>query len=120
MALPASAAPADPRTDLTTLTAAELQSRLASGEVTAVAVTEAFLARIAAIDDAGPALNAVVEINPGARAIAAELDAYRAAHGSKGPLHGLPVLLKANIDTGDAMATHAGSLALVDHRAPRD
>ena len=106
--------------DLTTLTAAELQPRLASGEITAVAVTEAFLARIAAVDDAGPRLGAVIEINPDARAIAADLDAYRAAHGVKGPLHGLPVLLKANIDTGDAMATHAGSLALAEHRAPRD
>jgi amidase len=119
-ALLTSAAFAGTGTDLTGLTAAELQSRLASGDVTAAAVTEAFLARIAAIDDAGPALDAVVEINPDARAIAARLDAYREAHGVKGPLHGLPVLLKANIDTGDAMATHAGSLALAEHRAPRD
>ncbi len=83
-------------------------------------MTDAFLARIAALDDAGPRLNAMVEINPEARAIAAELDARFAKQGPTGPLHGLPVVLKANIDTGDRMATDAGSLALADHHAPAD
>jgi amidase len=106
--------------DLTRLTAAELGDRLQAGELTAVAVAEAFLERIAAIDDAGPTLNAIVEINPEAMAIARALDEHFAEHGPKGPLHGIPVVLKANIDTGDDMATHAGSLALADHRAPED
>jgi amidase len=83
-------------------------------------VTRAYLARIQAIDDAGPRLNAVIEVNADAEAIAARLDRTWRVHGPKGPLHGLPVLLKANIDTGDGMATHAGSLALADFRAPQD
>lgn len=106
--------------DLTRYSAAELRDGLAAGEISAVAVTEAFLARIAAIDQAGPALNAVIELNPDARDIAEELDARLPVHGPKGLLHGIPVLLKANIDTGDDMATHAGSLALADHHAPAD
>ncbi len=102
------------------LEAAELATRLADGRLSAVTVTEAFLARIDALDDAGPLLNAVIEVNPEARSIAADLDARRAAGERLGPLHGVPVLLKANIDTGDRMATQAGSLALAGHRAPDD
>jgi len=105
---------------LTGLTATELRQRLASGEVSAVAVTRAFLDRIATLDESGPGLNAVIELNPEAEAIAASLDGFLEVHGPKGPLHGIPVLLKANIDTGDRMATHAGSLALAEHHAPRD
>ncbi|HEX7034342.1 MAG TPA: amidase [Pseudomonadales bacterium] len=102
------------------LTAEELRARLERGELTAAAVTDAFLARIAELDDAGPRLNAIVDLNPDARRIAAELDRAFAEAGPQGPLHGLPVVLKANIDTGDRMPTHAGSLALADHRAPED
>ncbi len=106
--------------DLTRLSAIELGARLRAGEISAAAVTGAFLARIAAIDDAGPQLNAMAEINPEARAIAAGLDQRFAAGGPLGVLHGLPVVVKANVDTGDRMVTHAGSLALAEHRAPTD
>lgn len=102
------------------LDASTLQARLAAGELSAVAVIQAYLTRIERIDDAGPMLNAVIEVNPDALSIARSLDAEFAERGPVGPLHGLPVLLKANIDTGDAMATSAGSLALASHRAPRD
>jgi amidase len=106
--------------DLTTRTALELRDDLRDGEVTAEAVTRAFLERIAAIDDAGPRLNAVITINPDALEIAAALDAHYRTHGPKGPLHGVPVLLKDNIDTCDAMPTTGGSLALADRRAAAD
>ncbi|MFU8817435.1 MAG: amidase [Pseudomonadales bacterium] len=105
---------------LVRLTAVELQQQLQAGALRAVDVTRAFLARIAAIDAGGPRLNAVIEVNPDAEASAASLDASFARSGARGPLHGLPVVLKANIDTGDRMATSAGSLALADHRAQRD
>jgi len=106
--------------DVMTLTAPALQRRLASGELTASEVTAAYLQRIAEIDDAGPELNAIIEINPNAVAIAEELDRRFQASGVTGPLHGIPVVLKANIDTSDAMATSAGSLALADHHAAAD
>jgi amidase len=77
------------------------------------------LRRIAALDDSGPTLSAVIEVNPDAEAIARQLD-EELDRGVPGPLHGVPVLLKANIDTGDRMATSAGSLALAEHRARAD
>lgn len=98
--------------------AAALRAAYAAGEVDAQTVTRALLARIAALDDAGPRLNAVVELNPEAMQIAAALDAERRARGPRSPLHGIPVLLKDNIDTADAMATTAGSLALTGIAAP--
>ncbi len=98
----------------------QLQSLLTSGQISAEAITAAYLARIAAIDDAGPTLNAVIEVNPDALAIARRLDEQFENGGPVGPLHGIPVLLKANIDTGDQMATSAGSLALADHHADAD
>ncbi len=106
--------------DLPNLDAVTLQGMLAAGELPASTLTDAYLQRIADIDDAGPTLNAVIEINPDARQIAADLDAYFQTSGVKGPLHGLPVIVKANIDTGDRMATSAGSIALADHIAERD
>ncbi|MEQ8482847.1 MAG: amidase [Pseudomonadales bacterium] len=106
--------------DPTRLDASTLATRLAAGEISAVEVTRAHLARIAALDDAGPRLNAVIELNPDAVAIARDLDKHLAARGPKGPLHGVPVILKASIDTGDRMATSAGSLALAEFRAPVD
>lgn len=106
--------------DVTRLSAAELAGQLARGEVSAAAVTGAYLARIAALDADGPRLNAMLELNPDAEAIAAALDRHLRDHGPKGPLHGVPVVLKANIDTGDRMSTSAGSLALAEFRAPRD
>ncbi|WP_426454428.1 amidase family protein [Paenibacillus sp. S-38] len=99
---------------------AELQRRMEKGELTAAGLTEGYLLRIAAYDKQGPMLNAVLEVNPEAMAIAEGLDAERRAKGARGPLHGIPLLLKDNIDTGDGMMTSAGSIALVGHYATRD
>lgn len=99
---------------------AELQRQMSAGERTAVDIARLYLERIAAIDSRGPALRAVIEINPDALAIAAALDRERAARGPRGPLHGIPVLLKDNIATADKMETTAGSLALVGHRPGAD
>ena len=91
-------------------TVAGLQQRMAAGELTARRLTEACLARIGALDRQGPELRSVIETNPEALAIADALDAERRAKGPRGPLHGIPVLLKDNIDTADRMTTTAGSL----------
>jgi amidase len=97
-----------------------LREDLAAGRLTAEAVTRAVLDRIAALDDAGPRLNAIIEINPEAIEIARELDRRFARGGPVGVLHGVPVVVKANIDTADRMATSAGSVALADHHAAAD
>ncbi len=102
------------------LTATELEAELAAGTLSAERVTRVFLDRIATLDDAGPKLAAVIELNPEAVAIARELDQKRRRGGPVGPLHGVPILLKANIDTADALATSAGSLALAGHHAAAD
>ncbi len=99
---------------------ADLQAGLAAGRLTTRRLAEACLARIAAIDHSGPLLRSVIEVNPEALALADALDAERAASGPRGPLHGIPLLLKDNIDTGDAMQTTAGSLALLGSRAAQD
>src|SRR6185436_3723993 len=96
-----------------------LRAQIAAGRVSALQVTQAYLRRIAALDDSGAMLGAVIEINPDAEAIARALDEQR-ARGALGPLHGVPVLIKANIDTADRMATSAGSLALAEHHARDD
>jgi amidase len=101
-------------------TIAELQEAMKSGSLTARSIAEKYLSRIAAIDKQGPRLNSVIELNPDALAIADELDAERKTLGARGPLHGIPVLLKDNIDTADRMATTAGSLALEGSVAQRD
>lgn len=101
-------------------TVSGLQARMRSGELTTERVTELYLERIERIDRSGPSLRAVIETNPDALATARALDAERKARGPRGPLHGVPVLLKDNIDTGDRMKTTAGSLALVDAPAPAD
>jgi amidase len=106
--------------EIATLDALSLESRLASGQLSAERVASVFLARIDALNDAGPNLRAVIEVNPDALAIARDLDKRRAAGRPAGPLHGLPVLIKANIDTADAMPTSAGSVALAQHRAAAD
>lgn len=98
----------------------ELQAAQTSGRWTAVGIVEGYLARIAAIDRSGPTINAVIELNPDARSIARQLDAERQAGRVRGPLHGIPILLKDNIDTADRMRTTAGSLALAESIAPRD
>lgn len=94
-------------------TIAELQAAMSAGSLTALALTNMYLARIEALDRRGPRVNAVLELNPDARAIARALDAERRRGIVRGALHGIPVLLKDNIDTADRMMTTAGSLALV-------
>jgi amidase len=98
----------------------EQQAQMRAGKLTSHALVSQYLARIAAIDKAGPRLRAVIELNPDALAIATSLDRERAAGKVRGPLHGIPVLLKDNIATGDKMCTSAGSLALDGVRATRD
>ncbi len=102
------------------LTLHEIQTHMAAGDLTVVALTERYLARIRELDQAGPRLNSVIEVNPDALAIAAALDRERAERGPRGPLHGVPILLKDNIDTADKMQTTAGSLALVGSRPGQD
>jgi amidase len=101
-------------------TVAELQAGMTSGELTAQGLCEAYLERIATVDAAGPTLRSVIEVNPDAVAIAQALDVERAEKGPRGPLHGIPVLVKDNIATADRMETTAGSLALLGARPSRD
>jgi amidase len=105
-------APAAAPFDLEEASIADLQKRLESGSDTARSLTEKYLARIEALDRKGPALRAVLETNPDALTIAGALDAERKAGKVRGPLHGIPILLKDNISTSDRMTTTAGSLAL--------
>lgn len=97
-----------------------LSAGLKSGEFTSVALTRAYLDRIARVDRGPAGLHSVIETNPEAMQIAASLDAERRAGQVRGPLHGLPILVKDNIETGDRMVTSAGSLALAKHRARKD
>lgn len=101
-------------------TVVELQAAIKSGQETAVSLAKKYLQRIEDLDRRGPMLKSVIEINPDAVAIARALDKERKAKGSRGPLHGIPVLLKDNIDTHDRMMTTAGSLALLGSIAPQD
>jgi amidase len=101
-------------------TISNLQELMKSGQLTAADLTAAYLARIAEIDQAGPKLNAIIELNPDAMAIARQMDAERRAGKMRGLLHGIPVLLKDNIATADKMETTAGSLALVGAKPPHD
>ncbi len=98
----------------------ELQQQMASGEATARSLAEYYLKRTQRIDKQGPTLNAVIELNPDALSVAAALDEERRTRGSRGPLHGVPVMLKDNIDTADKMTTTAGSLALEGSRPQQD
>ncbi|WP_026355089.1 amidase [Massilia niastensis] len=98
----------------------EQQEAMRTGKLSAVALVTRYLERIKAIDQAGPRINSVIETNPDALKIAAELDRERAAGKLRGPLHGIPVLLKDNIATADRMSTSAGSLALDGVRASKD
>ena len=109
-----------PEVNLSKLTVADLQSGLSAGDWSSRSLSEACLNRIEALDKGGPALNSVIEINPDALEIAESLDAERAAGNMRGPLHGLPVLLKDNIDSADRMQTTAGSLALIDSGVMQD
>lgn len=99
---------------------AELQARMTRGELSARGLVLKYAERIAGLDQAGPRVNSVLELNPDVLAIADALDAERAARGPRGPLHGIPILLKDNIDTADGMLTTAGSLGLVGTRPTQD
>jgi amidase len=99
---------------------AELQAAMTAGQLSAVEITKAFLRRIERLDRSGPRLRSVIELNPDALTLAAALDRERRGRGARGPLHGIPVLIKDNLDTHDRMTTTAGSLALVGSVAPRD
>ncbi len=98
----------------------QLSEAMQSGKATSASIVKDYLDRIAAMDKTGPAVNAIIELNPDAPAIAQTLDEERKAKGPRGPLHGVPVLIKDNIDTHDKMMTTAGSLALLGSIAPRD
>ncbi|MBO0949146.1 amidase [Fibrella forsythiae] len=98
----------------------ELQKLMESGQYTSVAITQLYLDRIQAVDQKGPHLRSVIEVNPDALTMATTLDQERKAGKVRGPLHGIPILIKDNIDTGDAMMTTAGALALNGHRAAKD
>ena len=98
----------------------ELQQRMANGDVTATKLVTYYLDRIAATNHQGPTLNAVISLNPDALAIAASLDEERSSGSVRGPLHGIPVLLKDNINTQDKMPTTAGALALANNFATSD
>jgi amidase len=106
--------------ELEEITVGELQEGMTSGRFTAHSITEKYLARIEAIDKHGPAINSVIEVNPDALEIAKGLDKERKQKHLRGPLHGIPVLIKDNIDTSDRMMTTAGSLALVGSKPPKD
>jgi amidase len=118
---PASSAAAEVKPfELDEITIIELQDGMNSGKFSARSLVEKYTARINAIDKQGPAVNAVIELNPEAEAIADALDQERKAKGPRGPMHGVPVLIKDNIDTADRMMTTAGSLALVGSKPPKD
>ncbi len=91
-----------------------------SGKLSAVSMARKYLARMKEVDRSGPAINAIIELNPEALTIAAALDQERKSTGPRGPLHGIPVLIKDNLNTHDRMTTTAGSLALEGSIAPRD
>ena len=106
--------------ELNEKTIVELQVLMSKGELTAVGLLDFYLNRIGSLDQGGPRVNSIIELNPDARAIARALDQERRQNGPRGPLHGIPILLKDNIDTHDKMQTAAGSLGLVGAPASRD
>jgi amidase len=112
--------PEDEPFELAEATVAILRQRLESGQDTATSLVEKYLARIESIDRAGPNINSMIEINPDALAVAQRLDAERRAGQIRGPLHGIPIVIKDNIDTADRMMTTAGSLAMVGSRPLAD
>ncbi len=110
----------NPFAHLEEATIGELQAAMASGQLTARRLAEMYLERIQTLDKSGPTLNSILEVNPAALEIADALDRERQARGPRGPLHGIPSLLKDNLATADRMQTTAGSLALLGSRPPRD
>ena len=117
LALAACSPPAD---NFAEATIGELQDRMQRGELTSEQLVRWYLQRIDELDRAGPKLNSIIELNPDALTIARALDEEWQTSGPRGPMHGIPVVLKANIDTADQMHTTAGSLALADHIAAQD
>jgi amidase len=114
------ALPAPAPFELDEYTITELQEQMRAGKLSSRSITEKYLDRIEKIDRKGPAVNSVIEVNPEALDIAQSLDKERKERGPRGPLHGVPILIKDNIDTADRMKTTAGSLALVESIAPKD
>lgn len=106
--------------ELEEFTIVDLQDGMKSGKFTAHSLVEQYLSRIDEVDKSGPAINSIIEVNPDALSIADALDKERKAKGPRGPLHGIPVLIKDNIDTADRMMTTAGSLALLGSRPAQD
>jgi amidase len=106
--------------ELDEITISDLQDGMKSGKFTARSLVEMYSERIAEIDKSGPVINSIIELNPDAIPIAEALDRERKAKGPRGPMHGVPVLIKDNIDTADRMMTTAGSLALVGSKPPQD
>jgi amidase len=106
--------------DFEELSVAELHDRMQRQELSSELLVAWYLGRIKSLDAAGPELNSIIEVNPDALTIARALDEEWQESGPRGPLHGIPIVLKANIDTGDRMRTSAGSLALADHSPPAD
>lgn len=106
--------------ELEEITIAELRAGLDSGRFTSQQLVQMYSQRIADIDKQGPAINAVIEMNPDAMALAEKADQERKSGGVRGPMHGIPLLIKDNIATGDKMSTSAGSLALKDAKSPKD
>jgi len=109
-----------PAFELEEMSIADLQEGMKSGKFTARGSAEKYLARIEALDKHGPSVNSVIEVNPDALSIADASDRERKQKGARGPLHGIPVLIKDNIDTADRMMTTAGSLALAGSKPPKD
>ncbi|TAL44889.1 MAG: amidase [Chitinophagaceae bacterium] len=106
--------------ELNEATISDLQGKMASGKYSSEQITKMYLQRIEETDKKGPMLNSVIELNPDALAIAKAMDEERKTGKTRGPLHGIPILIKDNIDTADKMMTTAGSLALVGHIATKD
>lgn len=106
--------------ELEELTISQLQDGMKTGRFTSQSLVKKYLDRIDEIDKSGPAINSVIEVNPDALSIADSLDRERTEKGARGPLHGIPILIKDNIDTADRMMTTAGSLALVGSRPAQD
>jgi amidase len=106
--------------ELDEVTISVLQAKMADKTYTSRSITELYLKRIAALDKKGPELNSVIELNPDALSMADAMDKERAAGKLRGPMHGIPILIKDNINTGDKMHTTAGALALADNIASKD
>jgi len=105
---------------LNEITIDQLQQKMQSGEYSSRQITQMYLDRIDAIDKKGPAINSVIELNPDALSIADDMDKERKSGKVRGPMHGIPVLVKDNINTGDKMMTTAGALALEGNIASKD